>query len=372
MSTERTKIIVLFMIALALTACAPENFFMMYVSPTPTITEYAPSLTPAPTKTPEPSQTPMPVPTSTPIPPTEVPEFFLSDSALVGVLLGGDFEPARPERNIYGVRSDVFVILVADKLSNGQMIIHVFPIPRSLFVQVPCSDTYDGTEHEGLDRINVAWTYGGFDCVRETIRANFRIDPDFMGYVDFEGFLEIVDYFDGLDIQPGVTYTDWCGNYHGTDGQGAWITWREETTYHMGSEQLLCYVRARYNAPFGDLDRNRRMLEILQAMAFQWPEKVLFGGIDSVPVHALGIYKLLKDYGQWDFRVVDLIRHAPLTLEIGDAIWNKFRITYDQSHGIITETMGANVIVPDIRLDLWFRCMVEGFRIELCTEEYPS
>lgn len=368
MNNEQKKIIVLFMIMSALTACAKTA-----VEPTPTdspIVEDAPTLTPAPTKTPEPSLTPRPVPTSTTIPPTAVPEYFLSDNALIGVLLGGDFEPTRPERNIYGVRSDVFVILVIDKLRSGQSIIHVFSIPRSLFVQVPCSATYDGTEHEGLDRINAAWAYGRFDCVRETVRATFDIDPDFMGYVDFDGFLGIVDYFDGLDIQPGVTYTDWCGNYHGTDGYGTWVTWREGTTYHMESQQLLCYVRARHNAPFGDLDRNRRMLEIVEAMAFQWPDKVLFGGAISIPSKALQMYSLLKDYGQWDFKITDLIRYAPLTLEIKDAIWNKFRITYDQSHGIITETTGANVIVPDIRLDLWFRCMVDGFRAEPCTEEY--
>lgn len=352
---------------LVLTACAPA---VPTASETPIIEDTPTLASPIiePSSTPPPTSSPVPV--ATLWEPTKVPDYYLSDGALVGIMLGGDFEPTRPERNIYGVRSDVFVILVIDRLLNGQSIIHVFSIPRSLFVQVPCSATYDGTEFEGLDRINAAWAYGKFDCVRETVKATFDIDPDFMGYVDFDGFLEIADYFGGLDIQPGVTYTDWCGDYHGTDGYGTWVTWRDDTTYHMANEQLLCYVRARHNARFGDLDRNRRMLEIVQAMAFQWPQQVLGGGISSIPVQALRMYALLKEYGQWDFKITDFIRYAPLALEIKGAIWNKFRITYDQSHGIIAEPTGANVIVPDIRLDTWFRCMVDGFGAELCTEEY--
>ena len=111
------------------------------------------------------------------------------------VLLGGDFDALRPERVKFGVRSDVFVIVVIDVPPDDSqpIAITLVNVPRDLWVQVPCSPL--DPELEGYDRVNAAWAYGEFDCVKKTVEINFPFVVNSpMVFMDFDGFLAIADF----------------------------------------------------------------------------------------------------------------------------------------------------------------------------------
>src|SRR3990172_5963013 len=224
---------------------------------------------------------PTATPTATPVP---GPEFF------TGILLGTDYDPQYPERNSFGIRTDVFVIasmVTYPEDWDRPARLVLFALPRDLWLPIACADVELPGEYvtdqpleqvppEAFDRINAAWYRGGVECVRETVRYNFGVDVD--GPVlltSMPGFIAGVDALGGLDIVPGQDYTDFCGTYNGTDGQGGdWRTWKAGRFYHMGGNELLCYVRAR-QVPIGDLDRNRRELEVIRAMKEEWAPSLL-------------------------------------------------------------------------------------------------
>lgn len=258
MKARRLSALLALALTIAVTGCAPAGSGVTQVTtsvPTATVGTATPS--PIPSDTPTPTITPTPAPV-----------------VRTGAILGLDFEPTRPERNIYGVRSDVVMLYQISDPWDGPATLTLISLPRDLWLQVPCSPLDPALE--GNDRINAAWAYGKFDCFIQTIETNFPIDINAPTVaVNFDGFINIVKRFGGLDITPTETYTDWCGSYHGTDGEhGYYVTWEAGKTYHMDAYRLLCYARARHGASDGDLDRNRRHLEIMQAALDQWPAQV--------------------------------------------------------------------------------------------------
>lgn len=207
-----------------------------------------------------PTETPTIVPT--PEPPRRI----------AGVLLGADWDPLHPERVQYGIRTDVFMIVVADFPKDGDPTISLVSIPRDLLVTMPC-----GNSEFGTNRINAAWYLGGNDCVIDAIRENFDITINGpIVYGELRDFLTVVDRMGGIDIVPSENYTDFCG-IMGTDttgGEGYWKEWKVGQQYHLDGSLALCYVRGR-RVSDGDLDRNRRALEFVEAAIRQWPANVI-------------------------------------------------------------------------------------------------
>lgn len=333
-----------------------------------------------------PTQTASPVPTETPTPtitptatntPTPAPERFVS------VFLGGDEDPLRPERNQYGVRSDVFVIAVMDIPWEGTGLpveISLIALPRDLWIAVPCSPL--DPLLEGHDRVNAAFAYGQAECVRETIAANFPFEvnaPVF--YVNFDGFISLIDRMGGLTVTATTTHTEWCGNYHGTDGdEGQWRTWTEGRAYDMDGPQALCYARGRSGfAPDGypgDLDRNRRALEIMMAMFSQFPNRIFdTENVLDMANELIGVWTWADEYVESDMTIQHIIDLGPEIPRIRDAELRFIRLQHRvQVEFWTTPLYGASVVVPIVDLYAWTECMLlqgepdTALQAQICTE----
>jgi anionic cell wall polymer biosynthesis LytR-Cps2A-Psr (LCP) family protein len=342
------KFIVLLIAAILLVACSPE--------PTPPfvlpIAIEVSTNTPDPTATITPTQTPTATPTATPEP---------SPERYTTLLLGTDWDPRRPERVRFGVRTDVFIIITwLDHWRDGVTDLTIFSVPRDLWIEVPCSPL--DSQLNGFDRVNSAYSYGGFDCVRETVQRNFGLEvnaPIFL--VEMLGFIEIVDLFDPLIILPTQTYTDWCGDFQGTEGRGAKITWHEGQSYEMDGNFLLCYIRARRGAATGDLDRNRRALEVVNAMASQYPYQIVNDPLAAVP-EALTFWGIVSEYVDSDVTASDILKFAPMVFEaMRDSVdWKSIRLTLDEVEFYTTPIYGASVLKLKIHLKEWTACMLQS------------
>jgi hypothetical protein len=326
---------------MALAACASES------KPTPDQTELS---TATPFQPVEPTATPTPEP---------VPEVF------TGVLLGTDYDPQYPERNSFGIRTDVFIIVSMvtwpDEWEMPARLVMV-ALPRDLYLPIACAEVelpgeyameqdLDTVPREAFDRINAAWYRGGAECVRETVRYNFGVEVD--GPVlttTMPGFIAATDALGGLDIVPGQDYTDFCGTYNGTDGQGGdWRTWKAGRLYHMMGNELLCYVRGR-QVSIGDLDRNRRELEVIREMKEQWHPSQLLGKLSLGDY--LDLYTWAGQYVLWD---------AP-GRTLADNIW---RLRELPGADVVTASLGtdftdfwttpggASVVVPAFNMELY-------------------
>ncbi|MFV2197017.1 LCP family protein [Nocardiopsis sp. LOL_012] len=108
------------------------------------------------------------------------------------LLLGVDTESE-------GERPDVLIIVNIDADRDAVTMVN---IPRDLIVDIPACEADD--EHPGwtggLQQINHAATYGGMDCLGNTVETATGIRLDHMVMVDFAGFENIVNTVDGVEM----------------------------------------------------------------------------------------------------------------------------------------------------------------------------
>ena len=316
----------------------------------PLQTAIASETPPTPTATVTPSATA--TPTETPVPVFEY----------TGVIMGGDFDARVPERNRFGVRSDVFLIYTFKHWPTfpDRNRLTLISLPRDLWIEVPCSPL--DPELEGNDRVNAAWAYGQFDCVADMVEANFDLTVNApMAFTDFDGFQWMVARLGAVKITPNQTYTDFCGNYHGTAGDsGNFVTWYEGETYNMGPNEALCYTRGRRGHPTGDLDRNRRGLEMAQALGEQYAA-YLFDTWDPANV-ASEIFAFMIDgqrYIDLDVDLIDAVKFAPLVGDVATAPRRVVRFSLEETEFYTTPIYGASVLRPTVDVGMWVDCMIE-------------
>ena len=85
-------------------------------------------------------------------------------------------------------RSDSMMLLTSDKTNKT---LKVTSLMRDMYVQIPgYSD----------NRINVAYFFGGWELLKETVEKNFGITVDRFVEVDFFAFREVVDILGGIYI----------------------------------------------------------------------------------------------------------------------------------------------------------------------------
>ncbi|MGW5877016.1 LCP family protein [Nocardiopsis terrae] len=108
------------------------------------------------------------------------------------LLLGGDNESE-------GKRPDVLVV-VNINVDNGT--VTMVNLPRDLIVDIPrCDPVGDFPGWSGgPQQINHAATYGGLDCLGNTVETTTDIHLDHMVMVDFAGFENIVDTIGGVEL----------------------------------------------------------------------------------------------------------------------------------------------------------------------------
>jgi LCP family protein required for cell wall assembly len=294
-------------------------------------------------------------PSFTPPPSTATitPEPF---TRLVGLLLGEDQGRTRPEAPGYGIRTDAFIVVVLD-YNSTRFDLTMISVPRDLFVSVPCEPGYPAGETP-MNRVNAAWYRGGFECVASMVEDSFGLTVNApMAVLDMTQYMALVDRMGGLEVTPDVTHSDPCGD---TDP-----VWNAGQTYQFSGLEALCYVRGR-RAYGGDLDRNRRVLEIVKAALTQWPAAILYDPSRAVDLYeqfvsgeAPGLFQTNADFFTEVLPLIELlprlvsanIRFVHFGLE--DVVFSK-----DELYG--------SILLPAVYLPRWFDCILDGGTEEFC------
>ncbi|WP_444961641.1 LCP family protein [Nocardiopsis sp. M1B1] len=108
------------------------------------------------------------------------------------LLLGGDNESQ-------GRRPDVLVVV---NVNVDRGAVTMVNLPRDLIVDIPPCEPVDGSSGwpGGPQQINHAASYGGLDCLGNTVERTTDIRLDHMVMVDFAGFENIVDTLGGVEL----------------------------------------------------------------------------------------------------------------------------------------------------------------------------
>ena len=140
-------------------------------------------------------------------------------------------------------RTDTIMVAQYDQETKKSKLVSIM---RDCYVDIP--------GHE-KDKINMAYSYGGPELLRETLKENFGIDVQYYALIDFNGFSKVVDevFPDGItiDVEKKMSH-----------GLGLTL---QPGVQQLHGKELLGYVRFRYDAisDFGRVQRQQKVLQIL-------------------------------------------------------------------------------------------------------------
>ncbi|WP_022793465.1 LCP family protein [Marinococcus halotolerans] len=121
-------------------------------------------------------------------------------------------------------------------------------------VSIP-RDTYTEIIGRGnQDKITHAYAFGGADMAMNTVENFLNVPIDYYATINFEGFEDIVDAVGGVTVENDFAFSD-----NGHDFP--------EGEIELDGEEALTYVRMRKEDPRGDLGRNERQRQVLEAVA---------------------------------------------------------------------------------------------------------
>ncbi|MGY1523240.1 LCP family protein [Streptomyces sp. MN3] len=177
----------------------------------------------------------------------------------LNVLLIGSDSRAGAENRRYGrdpgtERSDTVILL---HLSAGRRSATAVSIPRDLMVDVPGCRRPDGSRSAPMfAQFNAAFEVGGSACTVRTVEKLTDIRVDHHVVVDFEGFKDMVDAVNGVEVCLSEPIDDEDAHLHLPAGR---VT--------LDGEQALGYVRARKSlgdgSDTGRIERQQRFLGAL-------------------------------------------------------------------------------------------------------------
>ncbi len=228
------------------------------------------------------------------------------------LLLGADRRPWDRQ-----FRTDTIILLTLNS-DLGQ--VNITSFPRDLYITIP---------GYGMDRINTAWTHGGYKLLAQTFKHNFGITPDYYVLIEFSSFKKIIDNLGGLDVNVAEAVSDYRAGY--------WVT-IPKGKVHMDADTVLWYVRTRKTT--NDIARNRRQQEVLQAI---FDKLVSMDALRRAPE----FYNLYKDSVKTDITLVDALKWLPFAAKIAETRnIRQFALTYNHVYDYITPG-GAMVLVPN-------------------------
>ncbi|MFE5816357.1 LCP family protein [Streptomyces sp. NPDC056479] len=151
-------------------------------------------------------------------------------------------------------RSDTAILL---HLSSGRRSATAVSIPRDLMVDVPGCRRPGGSRSKPMFAMfNYAFQVGGSACTVRTVERLTNIRMDHHMVIDFNGFKEMVDALDGVEICLTKPINDKAAKLRLPAGK---VT--------LNGEQALGYVRARKSLGNGsDTDRMDRQQRFLAAL----------------------------------------------------------------------------------------------------------
>ncbi len=248
--------------------------------------------------------------------PTPVPTFEVPDNTTNVLLLGNDG----------GTNTDSIMIVSVNRTGPTASIIS---IPRDLYLYQP---------GRRMDRVNTAVARGGVELLKQTILYNFGIPIHYYARINFDGFQEIVDIMDGVELPVSCQLADWRIKSPELDPENE-DNWEIFTlppgVHEMDGETALWYARSRQST--SDFDRGRRQQQLLHAM---FNQGVDLGLITQFPQ----LWNTYQDFVETDMDIGRMLQLAALAPEIRANGIQHLYLTYQLQPW--TTPGGAHVQLP--------------------------
>lgn len=146
-------------------------------------------------------------------------------------------------------RSDTLMVATFNP-DDGKM--QLLSIPRDTLVDIADRDV--------KTKINAAYAYGGKENTIETVENFLDIPIDYYVTVNFDAFKNIVDVLGGITVNVPFDFTQ------NSDDRVAEKLEFTEGKMDLDGREALAYARMRLQDPMGDLGRNERQKQVVEAV----------------------------------------------------------------------------------------------------------
>lgn len=239
------------------------------------------------------------------------------------------------------------IMVASYKPSTNQ--VALFSVPRDLSVYIPGYGYY---------KINHAYAFGESDdettggaLASQIVGDVLGLDIQYFMRIDFNGFEQLIDDLDGVNVLVENTLED---PYYPVPGKEMATTteryehlYIEEGEQHMDGSLALKYARSRqgYGIEGSDFARSKRQ----QNLIFAIKEKALSFGVLANPVKLNNITETLSNHIDTNLEAWEMLRIFNLAKDITPD--NVYNYVFDDSpegllFGTILEESGAYVLLP--------------------------
>lgn len=174
----------------------------------------------------------------------EVPPEWQGNERVNILLLGGD---ARGLTKNDPPRSDTIMVVSIDPETKQA---HLFSVLRDTYVEIP---------GHRANRVNAALALGSYKLAMETVGQLLGLDIQYYVFVDFQGFINLVDAIGGIEfeVEKNMYYYDPTDPEYKID--------LKKGLQVLDGKKALQYVRFRHDR-LGDFTRTERQRELLKAL----------------------------------------------------------------------------------------------------------
>ncbi len=176
-------------------------------------------------------------------------------------VIGGGLDTRPPDLQLPGAPENADVFIIA-RLHMPAGTMRAMSVPRDLYVEIPGF---------GFDKITRAYDHGsksdggafkaGSDAMKATVAANFGVEVDAVAMATFEGFVDLLNTVEGVDV---VNPYDLYDAEYPTENHSTEEIFFPAGSIHLDGQDALKFVRTRHQD--GDAGRIMRQHLVLTAM----------------------------------------------------------------------------------------------------------
>lgn len=225
------------------------------------------------------------------------------------------------------------IIVASIKPSTNQ--VAMISIPRDLLVKFP-NETYRKINNSVYLGGLLDYPGGGEQLLADIVENVTGLPIDYYGRIDFQGFAEVIDQLDGVDVTVDTAFTDYD---YPTNNYGYQTVTFKAGPQTMDGDTALKFVRSRHgnNSEGSDFARSARQQKVLTALR----DKALSLGTLTNPVKLQRIISTLSSHISTNAELWELARLSEM-IKDADTKNIKTAVLDTSPEGLLQQTTGLD------------------------------
>ncbi|MTB63655.1 LytR family transcriptional regulator [Streptococcus sp. zg-86] len=174
---------------------------------------------------------------------------------LAVLLMGVDMDQASRGGNWEDGRSDSMILVTVNPKTQKTTMVS---LTRDIMVEIANAD---GTSSRTVEKLNHSYSYGQAPMAIATVEKMLDININRYVEINMDGLIELVDAVGGITVNNTLGFPISISEH-----EPVYTSVVDPGVQHINGNQALVYSRMRYDDPEGDIGRQKRQREVIQAV----------------------------------------------------------------------------------------------------------